>query len=292
VDAETHKEFALVTFGLLQNCVDPTPGLRVLLECCHEGIDLLALVVVTRGVHRHDNLPVVAAPQVSTDKAKPGNRRRRPSALHSMTHLVQKGDIERLAKVEQLIKLRHLAPWRPSSARRILNSRSRANPQQQAAAKWRAMARSPQSLFPAAQNSGRCHALFPPAGSCADARLSHAQRSPSLRGWKSGRPCSESVARPARPSHARVTLPPGAARSLHSRLRAALPPRCLQRSALQWRQGVGKRARVGEGQGAHASASRTWGLPKRRGRLWHQLAIVFPNGLQQQKRLPLFFHLS
>ena len=62
MDAETHKEFALVTFGLLQNSVDPTPGLRVLLECCHEGIDLLALVVVTGGVHRHNNLPVVAAP--------------------------------------------------------------------------------------------------------------------------------------------------------------------------------------------------------------------------------------
>jgi hypothetical protein len=101
-------------------------------------------------------------PQVSTDNASPRNRRGRPSALHSMTHLVQKGDIERLAKVEQLIKLRHVAPWRPSSARRILNSRSRASPQQQAAAKWRAMARNPHSLFPSAQTldaSGSVSAL-------------------------------------------------------------------------------------------------------------------------------------
>jgi hypothetical protein len=35
-----------------------------------------------------------------------------------------------------------------------------------------------------------------------------------------------------------------------------------------------KRARVEEGQGAHGSESRAGGLPKRRGRLRHQLAIV------------------
>jgi hypothetical protein len=52
----TYKKFALIASGLLQNRVDPAPCLWVLLESCHEGINLLALVVVFAGVHRHDDL--------------------------------------------------------------------------------------------------------------------------------------------------------------------------------------------------------------------------------------------
>jgi hypothetical protein len=54
--AATHKKFALVAFGRLQNVIDPAPCLRMLLESCHEGINLLSLVVVPACVHCHDDL--------------------------------------------------------------------------------------------------------------------------------------------------------------------------------------------------------------------------------------------
>ena len=51
-----HKEFALIAFGSLQNGVDASPRLRMLLERCHERIDLLALRIISARVHRHDDL--------------------------------------------------------------------------------------------------------------------------------------------------------------------------------------------------------------------------------------------
>jgi hypothetical protein len=51
-----YKEFALVAFGSFQNGVDTRPGLWMLLEGGHEGIDLIALHRILARVHCHDDL--------------------------------------------------------------------------------------------------------------------------------------------------------------------------------------------------------------------------------------------
>jgi hypothetical protein len=111
----TNKELALVAFCLLQNRVNPAPGLRMLLKGGHESIDLLALVIVSARVHCHDDLHKSSAlvdsmpmPHfrffaVCVSKTQDTKR----SKPLTETDLVKKSNIERLVEVEQLVELGH-----------------------------------------------------------------------------------------------------------------------------------------------------------------------------------------
>lgn len=101
--SKTHKESALVTGCLLQYRVDPAPRLRMLLECSHEGIDLLALVVILARVHRHDDLHDARQVRISP----PGSLacfqgQTEDSAVHvevNEANLIEKRDIQGLVEV-------------------------------------------------------------------------------------------------------------------------------------------------------------------------------------------------